>query len=682
MLFLLKLEELVWRYRRLLIVLIAVIVIQLFELTFLHFKYTLFSGGFLQPFSYQTVAERTGFILLSCWFDLALYGTLASVWFFIARKLKRHGIIIYYYFTVLVVISVGIWLGLRFKVLSYFSDTINLQIIQSLGGGSLQEALSYASNEIALFTGAICLVISCVVFILNALSKNKYIQQLSKKDGAHSTYIILLTLLVVTTPGITFLTSKNDFFRYGLEKKISYRLISDGLDKLTDVDFDGFGIFAYPNDKAAFDASKYPGALDIPNDGIDQDGFLGDAIETPIEPDSLATIKPRAGKHIVLIVLETARFDVLEKQIDGRYIAPNMRQLMQQGTSIPYAYSHTGYTTTSLKAIFNRQLIDSTRSVSLMNFLEDAKYQSSIISGQDESFGNVAESIGFKNDHVNYFDARTALKDRVFPSTDSGSLRLSEERVIQQFKTRIKQISFAKPQFFYINIQAGHFPYAYPKMTQRITNNPIPRSDINPANKDWVSLTYWNAMANADWAVGTIIDDLKKLGVYNNTTVVILGDHGESLFDDGFLGHGHAVNDAQTQIPLIINDPKIDIEDEAIGQTDVAELMIRSALGEHNYHASENKTVFQLVGNLSHPIMCAHVAKLGIRTLFDFRTEMFYFSDLNIWKPYQEALVDTQLKDRAIGLIRDWESLRWREFVENQPKAISNIPKSKVIIPS
>jgi phosphoglycerol transferase MdoB-like AlkP superfamily enzyme len=664
--FLLKLEEVVWRYRRLLIVLIAVIVIKLFELSFLHFKYTLFTGGFLQPFSYQTSAERITFILLSLWFDLALYGALASLWFFVAGKLKRHGIIIYYYFTVLIIISVGIWLGLRFRVLSYFSDTINLQIIKNLGGGSLKEALVYASNEIALFTGAICVVILCVVFILNALSKNNYIRQLSKKDGAHSTYVMMLTSVVVITPIITFIASNNDFFRYGLEKKISYRLISDGLDKLSDVDLDGFGIFAYPKDKASFNADKYPGALDIPQDGIDQDGFLGDALVMPVEKDNLTDIKPKPGKHIVLIVLESARFDVLDQQINNRYVVPTMRQLAQQGTSILHAYSHTGYTTTSLKAIFNRQLINSKSKITLVNFLRAAGYQFSIISAQDESFGDVAEIVGMKNSDVDYFDARTAINDRVFPSTDSGSLRLSEERIMEQFQTRAKQVDFSKPQFFYINIQAGHFPYAYPKMAERLMQNPIPRSEINPANKNWVAATYWNAMANADWVVGEVVGALKNLSVFNNTTLVILGDHGESLFDDGFLGHGHALNDTQTQIPLIINDPNIVISKDPIGQTDVAELTIRSALGEKNYPVNKDKQVFQFVGNLAHPIMCAHIAKEGVRTLFDFRSEMFYFSDLNIWKPYQDTLQDTQLKGRAIKLIREWESLRWHEFIENQ----------------
>jgi phosphoglycerol transferase MdoB-like AlkP superfamily enzyme len=669
--FLLKLEELVWRYRRLLIVAIAVVVIQLLELTFLHYKYTLFTGGFLQPYSYQTATERLSFILLSLWFDLALYGTLASLWFFIAGKINRHGVIIYYYFTVIIVLSVGIWLGLRFKVLSYFSDTINLQIIKNLGGGSLKEALLYASNEIVLFTGIICIAMLSVVFVLHALSKNNFIQQLSKNDGVHSTYVIMLTLVILITPIMTLFVANNDFFRYGLQKKIAYQLVSDGLDTLTDVDFDGFGSFSYPKDKAPFNAAIYPGALDTPQDGIDQDGFLGDAVITPIEQDRLSNIPRKSGKHIVLIVLESARADVLGQTIDNRYIAPTLRELADKGTALSHVYSHTGYTVTSLRAIFNRQLVLGKSKVRLLDFLQAAGYQSSIVSAQDESFGNVAEDVGMKNKGVDYFDARTAIDDRVFPSKDSGSLRLSEERIVQQFQARVKQVDFSTPQFFYVNIQAGHFPYAYPKMAERLTHNIIPRSEIKPSNKLWVANTYWNAMANADWAVTEVINSLKALGVFERTTLVILGDHGESLFDDGFLGHGHALNDTQTKIPFIINDPNIGIDaDMPIGQTDVAELVLRSALNEKPSLVDNRKQIFQFVGSLSNPIMCAHVANAGVRTTFDFRSEMFFFSDLNLWQSYQDALSNPQFKDRATNLIRKWESLRWQEFTANQGRIV------------
>jgi phosphoglycerol transferase MdoB-like AlkP superfamily enzyme len=662
----LKLENLVARYRRLAIVLIVVIVIQIFEAILLHYKYDLFTGGFLQPFSYQTLSERLIFFFFSLWFDLSFVGLLASVWFFVADKLNKHGLAIYYTFTVIVVFLSGIWLAFKFKILSYFNDTINLEIIRNLGGGSLKEALLYANNEITLFIGILGITAIFLIFFICVLKKRPFILRLSANTVEHKTYIKLLAIVAMLTPIITFYVSHNTFLRYGLEKKTSYRLISSSLDRLSDFDFDDFGSFSYPQDKAIFNSSIYPGAIDIPGNGIDEDGFLGDAVLPPVDKDTLAEIMPQRGKHIVLIVLESARAELLDQKLNGEYVAPVMREIARTGVSIKQAYSHAGYTVPSIKAIFNRDLVGNKDKIPLIKFLQAAGYRLSILSGQDESFGNVAADTGMKDEGVSYFDARTAIDDRVFPSKESGSLRLSEARVVKQFKTRVDQVDFTKPQFFYINLQACHFPYTYPNMPMRIISEAIPRPEINGQNKAWLAATYWNAMANADWAVGQVIDSLKERKLLDKVTLVILGDHGESLFDDGFLGHGHAINDTQTKIPLIINDPTI-VVDEPTGQIDVAELTIRSALGIKNQWANPDKTVFQWVGSLSQPSLIAHVMHDGVRILFDFRSEQVFFSESNSWKSYKDTLLNTSNKKRIVNLIREWESLRWRQYIAEKP---------------
>ena len=656
-----------WQHHKLVAVLITVIVVNIFELGLLHYKYDIFKGGFLQPYSYKEISERTVFIGLSLFFDFSLCSLLASFWFFIANQFNKRSVIVSINFAALIILVMGLWLVLKFKILSYFSDTINLNIIINLGGGSLKEALLYISNEVVLFAGIAFLTTATLFFTIKLVKTKSQNLAFTFKTKQSTFYKKLIVLILLLAPVITYFVSEHAFLRYGAEKKTSYRLISNGLDKLSDFDSDGVGSFSYPKDKAIFNAHIYPSALDIPNNGIDEDGFLGDAILPSNNKDHLTDISPKKGKHIILIVLESARSDLLEAQLHGQYVAPVMRKLAKEGVAASNAYSHTGYTTTSLKALFNRELIDTKKPLGLIDFLQSSGYKISIISGQDESFGDVALKVGMKNVGVNYFDARTAINDRVFPSKEAASLRLSEARIVKEFQSEINALDFSQPQFLYLNFQAAHFPYSNPKMTKYLVNNFIPRSEIKQENKDWVTATYWNAIASADWAIGEIIKSLTMRDLFKNTIIVILGDHGEALFDDGFLGHGHAINDIQTKIPLIVNDPTIVI-DEPIGQVDVAEITVRSALGLTNHWAQKNKVVFQLVGSLSQPELIAHVEHNGARTIFNFHSEQVFFSELSLWKPYKEVLLDPVNSKRVVELIRHWEALRWNEYNINKNK--------------
>ncbi|NOQ65162.1 MAG: sulfatase-like hydrolase/transferase [Methyloprofundus sp.] len=659
-----KIEEIFWKNRRIIVLVATVTVVQIFELALLYYKYSIFTGGFLQPFSYTTLHDRIVFISLSFWFDLIFFSCLDAIWFFIADRLNKIGVAIYYAFVFFTLLVMGAWLSIKFKVLSYFNDALNFQIIKNLGGGSIKEALIYISNELFLFVSIVSVLVIFFIISFRYFKKIDYPRSFEISSKHRKVVFLIIFTSVLITPIITLFVSHDKVLRYGMQKKTSFLIISQVLDTLTDIDFDGFGSVSFPQDMQPFDATIFPGALDIPGNGIDEDGYLGDAILLAPVKDTFNEIPAKVAKNIVLIILESARYDMLEKKIKGKYVAPNTRKLAKAGISVKRAYSHTGYTTSSLKAIFNRNLVNSNQN-NLLGFLRRSTYQQSIISGQDESFGNVAEHVGMHKQGVYFFDARIAIHDRVFVSKEAASLRLSEERVIEQFKRRMKELDFNRPQFIYLNFQAAHFPYKHPKMAKRTSQHLISRSDINNENKEWVAETYWNAIANADWAVGEVVKGLVERQALDNTTIVILGDHGESLFDDGFLGHGHAVNDTQTHIPLIISDPNIEI-DEVIGQVDVAELMVRSAQGLKNQRKSAHKTVFQLVGSLSQPGLIAHVRGDGSRVTFDFSTEEVFFSDTKEWRYYKDALKDPKYKARVENLIREWEGLRWESHLLSQ----------------
>ncbi len=646
-------------------VLFAVIIIQVGELFLLQRMYSLFTGGFLQPYSYLRWTDRIAFMGLSIWMDLVLLGAVGAAWFRVTNRYRIQPWLAgfsYIFFTSSVI---GIWLAAKYKVLSYFNDTLNFLIIQNLGGGSLVEALIYATNEASIFCLAVIALVLLFIIGLRVTSKLEKISTAPPgfilKGNAR---ICFLASITAVTIGLAALINSNSVLRYGLIKKTSYALISNALDELSDFDGDGTGLFTFPPYPALLDSAIYPGALDYPGNGIDEDGYGGDFQWPGQAQDQLEALSPIAGKHILMIMLESGRGDILGYMLNGQIIAPHITTLAENGSSIKYAYSHTGYTTTSITALFNRTLSTQQDRTRLTDFLEQSGYTISSISGQDESFGNMASSTGMSDPGRYLFDARSALDDRVFPSKSSGSLRLSEERIVRQFSERTAELDWSTPQFFYINLQAAHFPYSHPGMPNLINRQPIPRSDINEANRPWLEATYWNALAVADQAVGAMIKRLKELNVYEQTTIMILADHGESLFDDHFLGHGHALNQTQTRIPLVFNRPGIRVN-SAVGQTDMAELLIKVATGrfdEARWNATEHP-VFQLVGSLHKPLLIGTVSYGEIRTIIDFRTRNVFFSDLKRWEDYDAALKHPTLGARTRKLINLWETARWEDYL-------------------
>jgi len=645
-------------------VLLIVAVVQTVELLLLERKYDLFSGGFLQPHSYLSWDDRIIFVVLSLWMDLVFFGLWAATWSWLSIRRGARPALSAYNFLFLTLSITGIGLTAKAKIVSYFNDTLNFLIIKNLGGGSLFEAFSYVSNEASVIVVAILLL--AIAYWLGLRLITRYLDL--KPAGAHTVKgrLGLLSVVAVITATVILAAAINldSSLRYGLGKKTSYALISKAFDKVTDFDGDGFGVFAFPVDPEVFDSSIYPGALDRPGNGIDEDGYGGDFLWPGYSPDPFTQMPPRSGDHILLIVLESARWDLPGYLWQTKPVTPNITKLSVENTKVEYAYSHTGYTTSSIQAILSRTLSKRNDRRLLADYLEESGYELSFLSGQDESFGEIAGNTGMNENGRYLFDARSALEDRVFPSKDPGSLRLSEDRIVEQFDKMTGELDWDQPQFIYVNLQAAHFPYTHPGMPSLTNDEPISRSEISEDNRERLAATYWNAIAVADQAVGSMIERLKHLGVYEETVVMITSDHGESLFDDHFLGHGHALNQHQTRIPLIINRPDLGI-DTAIGQVDIAELLVELATGrfESGKWQDLERPQLQIVGSLDTPQLVGIVSHGDKRTILDLRTRKVFFSDLGIWQDFDHAWTDPNVADRTKKLILLWETARWQNHL-------------------
>jgi arylsulfatase A-like enzyme len=55
--------------------------------------------------------------------------------------------------------------------------------------------------------------------------------------------------------------------------------------------------------------------------------------------------------------------------------------------------------------------------------------------------------------------------------------------------------------------------------------------------------------------MGKLLQSLREKGLYENSLIVILSDHGESLYEHRFFGHGSVVYEETAHVPLVVKFP-------------------------------------------------------------------------------------------------------------------------------
>ncbi|MFQ6082236.1 MAG: sulfatase-like hydrolase/transferase [Candidatus Aminicenantia bacterium] len=85
-----------------------------------------------------------------------------------------------------------------------------------------------------------------------------------------------------------------------------------------------------------------------------------------------------------------------------------------------------------------------------------------------------------------------------------------------------------------------------------------------PFDEKYKSRPYDGEIAYTDVYVGKLIDLLKEKGVYKKTLIIIVGDHGEDLWDHNEPTHGIFLYDTTLKVPLIFHCPDVILKGKKI----------------------------------------------------------------------------------------------------------------------
>ena len=271
----------------------------------------------------------------------------------------------------------------------------------------------------------------------------------------------------------------------------------------------------------------------------------------PCEIVDLEETAEKALPNVLVLLIDTLRLDHLGLYGYERDTSPNLDALAREGTVFTQLMPQSSWTRPSVASLLTstypsvhggRTRHDKLRAglPSLAGALEDIGYESHLLMTNP----NCLPVWGFGEDFFRFIDVHS--KDYQEIDVDRMALRRA--------KTTLELLE-GKPWFMYVHIMGPHDPYEAPdEYFGRFESD---TSDLNAEDeKTQIHIDrYDEEILYSDDLVGRLLDYMKKMDLYDNTTIVVLSDHGEEFMEHGARGHGKSLYEELLRVPLIIKPP-------------------------------------------------------------------------------------------------------------------------------
>ena len=276
--------------------------------------------------------------------------------------------------------------------------------------------------------------------------------------------------------------------------------------------------------------------------------------------------------NVIVITLDTTRADRMGFLGSRRGLTPHLDAMAQQGVIFTRAYAHVPLTTASHTTIF-------TGTYPQFNHVNDFGVP---LSPKLPFLPELLHQHGYQTGAfvgsliLDPLDGTAPGFDRGFDVYDAGfhlrrhgadryqTVERRAEVVVNHALGWLSQIP-DKPFFLWVHLYDAHDPY-----------DPPP-----PYKERFAAQPYDGEVAYADACVGKLLNALRKHGLYDETLIAVMADHGESLGAHGENTHGVFLYDETIHVPLLIKLPlnlaagrRIDAR---TGLVDVAPTILRAA---------------------------------------------------------------------------------------------------------
>ncbi len=258
------------------------------------------------------------------------------------------------------------------------------------------------------------------------------------------------------------------------------------------------------------------------------------------------------GANVLLITLDTTRADRIGSYGYAAAETPRLDALASEAVLFEHAVTPTAFTLPSHSSIMTG-LYPPFHGVRLNGGAALADVQVTLaerLAGAGYRCGAVVAAFvvdqrwGLSQGFERYDDDFEMAPDQ---KLDLAGVQRPGDRVVDLGLEWLEQ-SDERPFFAWLHFYDPHIPYDPPEPY---------RSRFGGRGKSGL---YDGEIAFTDAQVGRLLDWLDERGLAENTIVVVVGDHGESLGDHGEKEHGYYIYDATVRVPLIVRVPGSDLE--------------------------------------------------------------------------------------------------------------------------
>ena len=285
----------------------------------------------------------------------------------------------------------------------------------------------------------------------------------------------------------------------------------------------------------------------------EKDRFLKPILKTnqqgfyPRESDSIATFKRRGDFNIVFLLLESLRHDHMSLYGYDRETTPFQRQRFRDAIHFNHAVSNATSTDTSVESIFTG-----------MDWTNPKLHETSLLWSYLEAADLNQFYVGSHWLQWNGWFGRAFLSEDVdsiqAPLAVDASLTGYDMITARKFKKTLAEFANKEEPFFGVVHFAGtHYPYVSPP-EQALW---LPASDkFEPDQVNELINKYDNAIRYNDTAVRTVINELDKLNLKDNTIIIVTADHAEAMYEHKQFFHGKVFWQEGIHVPLYIDIPE------------------------------------------------------------------------------------------------------------------------------